>query len=121
MTLRVTFDRSANIAYIQAIIAFWFTTPNGGMWANLILRDPDFNLRGGRVFGYLFLLLFPVGWILLSSSVGSWARGAISYLAAGLAFVLMHVLLLGQVPAALVPVYLFFWPYFTLTMMGVFG
>jgi hypothetical protein len=109
------------VCLLAAIIGFWIASPNGGPWAAYITRNPDLSTWGGSAFAYAFLFLFPLGWVLLAGSIDGWVRASLSYLATGLSFVLLHIVLLGGVPAMLVPVYVLFWPHFTLAMLGTFG
>lgn len=56
---------SGLLCFALAFVSFWLASPDGLAWAG---RLPYRLPYGGRPFGYLFLLLFPAGWILVSAS-----------------------------------------------------
>lgn len=104
-----------------ALLGFWAASPKGSAWASYALHNLGYTLVSTQAFGYILLLLFPMGWILLADSIGSWKRGILTYFGAGLTFVGLHVLLLGSDRMAQFPLYWLFWPHFTLTGLGMFG
>lgn len=108
------------LCVLASLLGFWAASPNGVLWTMYIARGSNLTQSSTQVFGYVFLFLFPVGWVLLADSINSWRAGLISYFGVGLGFVILHALL-GKMTAALMPVYRLFWPHFTLTMLGLFG
>lgn len=106
---------------MMAFLGFWIASPDGALWMGHMARNSDLALSGTRVFAYVFLFSFPIGWILLAGSVYGWLRAGLSYLGAGGMFILLHMLLISKLPMALLPVYWLFWPHFTLVMLGTFG
>jgi hypothetical protein len=109
------------LCLLVAILGFWAASPDGGAWIAYVVWDPGLVPEIARVFGYVFLLLFPLGWVLLAESAGSWVAGVVSYLVAGLGFVCLYALIVGHLPSYLVPLLWLFWPHFMLAMLGVFG
>ncbi len=124
------------VCLLLAFVGLWLGSPDGGRWiANSILHDPSYGPYGGRFFGYLFLL-FPVGWVLLAASVATWKIGLVTYLVAGLVFMLMNAvtgmfgpsapgivtnLTTGMLSPFVLGTILLLWPQYTLIFLGLFG
>jgi hypothetical protein len=118
------------LCVMLAFVGFWLASPDGGYWiGSNILDDPSYGPYGGRTFGYIFLL-FPVGWILLATSVSSWMTGVVSYLLPGVTLVLVAAAagLFGppgygpDQPPLWIPVSIVLaWPAQVLQVLGKFG
>lgn len=100
-----------------AFIAFWLASPIGLQWTGQFTYSLPY---GGRVFGYLFISLFPLGWVLISASIGRWWSGIVSYFITGFIFVLFcRGAGLLDWSDSVMP--WLFWPHFTAAMLGMFG
>lgn len=118
------------VCVLLAFIGFWLGSPLGGQWVGNLLKDPNYGPYGGRMFGYLVLLL-PVGWVLLGASVANWKVGVVTYLVQGVVLVLSAVLVggifgppgygPGQMPPWVPAYFLFGWPVVILVLLGTFG
>ena len=118
------------VCALLAFIGFLLASPVGGIWAGNLLNDPTYGPYGGRMFGYLVLLL-PIGWVLLGASVASWKVGLTTYLVPGVVLLVGAALVgdilgppgygLGQMPPWVLPYFLLGWPVVVLVMLGTFG
>ena len=99
-----------------AFLGVWLGSPDA-------LRHGPFGARG---LGWLFML-FPIGWVLLAESVGSWKVGVASYLLAAVLFAVMGLVtgLFGPPGNMLRPwmiaIIALLWPHYTLAFLRVFG
>lgn len=100
-----------------AFVAYWLASPEGLLQALRIVDDPEDT----RIFGFIALALFPVGWVLLATSVCGWKKGILSYLVTGLAHMLLLALLSGGLPPIAWLTTTVFWPRSVLYLLSVFG
>jgi hypothetical protein len=109
------------LCLLAALVGFWAASPKGGAWMAYLLQEPGFMSAGGRVVGSVSLFLFPLGWVLVAESAGSWKAGLASYLGAGVVFVCLYTWAVGEFAWSMVPLLCLFWPHFAMVMLGLFG
>jgi len=113
------------LGILLAMIAFWIASPVGGLWVKKYVLPPEAGLFAARWAGWLFLVMFPAGWLLLASSVVRWTTGVIAYLSLGLLFASAWGAIWGMGgQLGLLPYFLLvglLWPFMILAMLGVFG
>lgn len=118
------------LCVLLAFVGFWLGSPAGGRWMGNLLNDPNYGPYGGLMFDFLFLVLLPVGWVLLGASVANWKVGVATYLVLGVALVLGTALTAGfgppgygpgQTPPWVPPYFLLGWPAVVLVVLGTFG
>lgn len=118
------------LSVVLAFLGFWLASPDGGGWTpSHVLHDPSYGPYGGRQFAALFLVFFPLGWLLLAASVAHWKVGLVGYVLAGLVFVLMGAAVgwfgvpgVSPTPELWVVLsFLLLWPQYTLLLLGAFG
>jgi len=105
---------------LLAFLAMWLASPSGQLWLEAIGTPPNI----GEPLAFYTILLFPVAWLLLASSVTRWYWAAASYLAAGGLLVFVYSVLFGrQIEGAMESHLLFWfdWPAFALDILGAFG
>ncbi len=102
---------------LAAFVAMWLSSPSGQLWLEAV------GLAPARPFelDITALLLFPVAWLLLASSVTRWYWAVGSYLAAGGLFVVVYLIMVGALNQFELPVFWLGWPYYALSYLGVFG
>ena len=118
----------AVLSVILAFVGFWLASPDGGRWtASSIFHDSSYGPYGGRWFVVLFVVFFPLGWLLLAASVTKWKIGLVAYVLAGLVFVSAIAAWFGVPVVSLTPQIwvvlriVLIWPYYTLIIPGAFG
>lgn len=113
------------VSLLLALTGLWLASPIGWWFTSTqVLGWPYQPFVGWQRFG-LLMLLFPVAWVLLASSVSDLRIALLSYLVPGVTFVLIiaasgwfhspgpSLLLLLAFPLL--------WPVYTLMMLGLFG
>jgi len=102
---------------LLAFVAMWLGSPSGYPWGEAVGLSPAL----GDGLALLSILLFPVAWLVLASSVTRWYWAAASYLAAGGVFVVVYSIMVGAMTQFPPSLYWFGWPVFALSYLGVFG
>jgi len=102
---------------LLAFVAMWLASPSGYYWLEAIGLLGSFD----NELDIPAILLFPVAWLVLASSVTRWYWAVGTYLASGGLLVVVQTIMIGALPQFPLPLFWLGWPYFALSYLGAFG